>query len=233
MAVQAEAPGSTPAVSRETRERLEVYVDLLQRWQRRINLVSPSTLPHIWERHITDSLQLVPLIPNHARVVLDLGSGAGFPGLVLAIAMPWLTVHLVESDGRKAAFLTEAARLTRCAAKVHARRVEALDPAALTWDGECLSSPLSSNAPRTPVNGMSPSGIADVVTARALAPLNILLNLASRFLGPGSICLFPKGRQVEDELTDAARCWKMELDQIQSVTESSATILRVGGLGRV
>ncbi len=157
-------------VSRETLDRLTVYAQVLRHWQRRINLVSPGTLDHLWTRHFADSARLVPWLPAAGGTVVDLGSGAGFPGLVLALLTP-ATVHLVESDRRKAAFLREAARQTGAPVTVHACRVEALPPLP-----------------------------ADVVTARALAPLPRLLTLAAPWLTAGARGLFPKGRTAAEEV---------------------------------
>jgi len=152
------------SVSRETLERLQVYVDLLARWNSRINLVSTASLNDVWRRHILDSGQLIQHIDQGAQVLVDLGSGAGLPGLVLGIlGVP--NVHLVEADQRKAAFLREAARLTKTPATIHATRIEAATPVP-----------------------------AHVVTARALAPLSVLLEWSSRFVTEATICLFPKGR---------------------------------------
>src|SRR5690349_9665552 len=153
-------------VSRETLDRLAAYLDLLRRWQRTINLVGAGTLHNPWRRHILDSAQLVHLLPEGARRLVDLGSGAGLPGLILAI-MGVPEVHLIESDRRKAAFLREAARATATPVTVHACRLQAAPPLA-----------------------------ADVVTARALAPLPQLLPLAARFATPATSNLFLKGRQV-------------------------------------
>ncbi|UEM21005.1 16S rRNA (guanine(527)-N(7))-methyltransferase RsmG [Skermanella mucosa] len=200
-------PASAPedvlaGVSRETRDRLQVYADLLRKWQPAINLVGPRTLPHLWTRHFADSAQLHPLVPPGARTLVDFGSGAGFPGLVLAIlGVP--EVHLIESDQRKAAFLREVARATGAAATVHAVRLEQVEPFP-----------------------------ADVVTARALAPLVDLLGFAAPFLAPGSICLFPKGQQAQDEVSIASKTWNITVDRIQSVTDSSASILRVSEVSR-
>ncbi|HYZ34990.1 MAG TPA: 16S rRNA (guanine(527)-N(7))-methyltransferase RsmG [Crenalkalicoccus sp.] len=179
-------------------ERLETFLALLQRWNARINLVAdrdPATLRH---RHIEDSLQLVPLIPRGDGPLLDLGSGAGFPGLILAAATERET-HLIEADRRKAAFLTEAARaLALPRVTVHAVRIEAATP------------------PK-----------AAVLTARALAPLPELLRHAHRLLAPGGIALFPKGRSAPDELTAAARDWTMQVERFASRTDPAATILRL------
>jgi 16S rRNA (guanine527-N7)-methyltransferase len=189
-------------VSRETRERLNIYADLLRKWQRSINLVGPRTLDDLWNRHFTDSAQLLPLIPPSARVLVDFGSGAGFPGLVLAIlGVP--QVHLIESDQRKSTFLREVARATGTPITIHAKRIEQVAPFP-----------------------------ADVVSARALAPLGDLLGFAAPFLGPDTLCLFPKGQMAEDELTAASKIWNMNVDRIQSVTDPSATILRVSQVSR-
>jgi 16S rRNA (guanine527-N7)-methyltransferase len=190
-------------VSRETVERLEVYLDLLRRWQRTINLVAASTLADPWRRHILDSAQLMRFVPGDATRLVDLGSGAGLPGLVLAImGMP--DVHLIESDRRKAAFLREAARATGAKVAVHACRIEEAPP---------LS--------------------ADIATARALAPLKDLLGHAHRFATPGTRCLFPKGRQVEAELTDAGASWTMEVERQPSLSDADGRILIITGLRRV
>lgn len=190
-------------VSRETLERLEGYAALLTKWQKAINLVAPDSLPDLWRRHMLDSAGLFPLIPSGARTLVDLGSGAGFPGLVLAI-MGVPEVNLLESDARKCAFLSEAARLFAPGrVTVHRGRIEAAPPIA-----------------------------ADVVTARALAELPKLLGYAARFLGPDGICLFLKGRRVEDELTLAGQTWTMTADRLPNPAESSGIILRIKGLAR-
>jgi 16S rRNA (guanine527-N7)-methyltransferase len=198
--VERVAPG---CVSHETWTRLGVLVELLQQWQRTINLIAPSTIPHIWTRHVADSLQLLPLAPS-ARVWLDLGSGAGFPGLPIACALAGRAgaeVHLVESDQRKAAFLREAIRLTAAPAKVHVVRIESFRPA----------------PPLQP----------EIVTARALAPLPKLLDYAAPWLEKGAQALFLKGQDVEAELTDSAKYWHMEVERRPSVTDPRACILWV------
>lgn len=185
------------------RERLAQFADLLGRWNARINLISRPDIEHVWQRHILDSMQLVELLPVGCTEIIDLGSGAGFPGLVLAIATG-IQVHLVEADLRKAAFLREAARVTAATARVHAVRAEALQ--------------------LPPVR---------VVTARALAPLPALLGLAVPLLQPhGGICLFPKGRGVEDELTAAAIEWHMRVERFASLTSVDATLLRISEIHR-
>lgn len=189
-------------VSRETFARLAAYVALLESWNRRINLVGRDTIGDVWRRHILDSAQLHPLIPPKARVLVDLGSGAGLPGLVLAV-MGVPEVHLVEADQRKAAFLREAIRVTGAPATVHVRRIE-----------------------RMPVLA------ADVVTARALAPLSHLLDVAVPFIRAHSICLFLKGRGVEDELTEAMKAWKMRVERLPSVSDAAGTVLRLESVTR-
>lgn len=190
-------------VSRETLDRLAAYEATLRKWQPKINLVGPSTLPDAWRRHFLDSAQLFPLIPESARVLVDLGSGAGFPGLVLAIlGVP--EVHLVESDARKCAFLREAARAADLKVTVHNKRIEA-------------------------VIGIE----ADVVTARALAPLTDLLAWAHPFIGNRGVAVFPKGQNVAEELTDTTKYWKMRTERFDSRTDPTGTILRVSGIDRV
>ena len=183
-------------------ERLSVYANLLRKWQRRINLVGKTTLPDLWRRHMLDSTQLFPLIPASAKTLVDLGSGAGFPGIVLAIlGVP--EVHLVESDGRKCAFLQEASRATGAQVEIHRVRIEKMTPLP-----------------------------ADVVTARACASLDSLLEYAQPFLKKGSICLFPKGRNVQEELTESEKKWIMKVWRIESLSDSQAEILKLEDIGR-
>jgi len=185
-------------VSRETTDRLARHLDLLRRWQKRINLVGAATLADPWRRHMLDSAQLAPLIPAGARLA-DLGSGAGFPGLVLAILRGG-PVHLIESDARKAAFLHEAVRATGAPAEVHNARAENLELR------------------------------ANVVTARACAPLDRLLGLALPLLAPGGICLFLKGARVEEELAVARRRWRMTVRRRRSRSAPEGIVLELGGL---
>lgn len=195
-------------VSRETAQRLDRFVELLLKWQRVSNLIADSSVDHLWTRHIADSLQLVALAP-HARTWVDLGSGAGFPGLVLACALadtPDAVVHLIESNAKKVAFLREAARVTRAAAIVHDGRAEALIPA---W--------------QDPV---------DVVTARALAPLAILVELAAPMVKRGAKALFPKGQDVEAELTQATKYWNIEAAILPSRTDRTGRIVEIRALER-
>ena len=200
-----EALRLTP-VSDDALARLDKFAALLTDWQRRINLIAPSTLPHIWTRHIADSLQLLPLAPN-AKIWVDLGSGGGFPGIPLACALaqtPGADVHLVESNGKKAAFLREAVRITGVPATVHPERIENF--------------------------GDSFGGNADVVTARALAPLKSLCDQAFPLLAKGAIGLFLKGQDVEAELTEAAKYWTVEAGLKPSVTSRDGVIVVVRGL---
>lgn len=205
-ALTSEAFRERSGVSRETLERLEAFVGLLEKWNRRINLVARSSLEDVWRRHVLDSAQLLPLLPEapegRTRVLLDLGSGAGFPGLVLAILGAG-EVHLVEADGRKVAFLREAARIAEAEVEIHLGRIEALTPFP-----------------------------ADVVTARALAPLPRLLALAAPFLSEGSRCLFLKGAQAEEELEAARKSWNFSVESHESCTYSSGNILVIGVHGR-
>ena len=164
--------GAKLAVSRETIDKFRAYLALLEKWQRRINLVANSTLPEAWQRHILDSGQLAAYYPPQAKRILDIGSGAGFPGLVLAI-MGGVTVDLVESDQRKAVFLSTVIRELGLPATVHNQRIESL-----------------------------PNLTPDVITARAVAPVPKLLKLIETQLSPACVCLFLKGAAVEDELTN-------------------------------
>jgi 16S rRNA (guanine527-N7)-methyltransferase len=185
------------SVSRETLARLEAYAELLTRWSARINLIGRDTIADLWRRHILDSAQLRRLVPDGARSMIDLGSGAGLPGLVLAVlGVPG--VELVEADSRKSVFLREAVRITEANAMIRPCRIEAV--------------------PRHPV---------DVVTARACAPLDRLLGLAEPFLAPGSECLFLKGERVEEELTLARKNWTMAMSISQSRSDPRGVILRL------
>ncbi len=202
---RAQALALTP-VSRETLHRLDRFVATLVAWQRRMNLVASSTEATLWTRHVADSLQLLALAPE-ARIWADLGSGGGFPGLVIACALAGIRgahVHLVESNGKKAAFLHEAVRVTGVPATVHARRIEDFVKKA-------------------------PDSI-HVVTARALAPLPKLLALAYPLLKTGTLGLFPKGQDVERELTEAAKCWRIQASLSPSRTDPKAQIVIVRGL---
>jgi 16S rRNA (guanine527-N7)-methyltransferase len=199
---RAEALALTP-VSRETLARLDRLIALLLDWQQRMNLISRSTEPIVWTRHVADSLQLLALAPN-AKVWADLGSGAGFPGLVVACALadiPGTKVHLVESNGKKASFLREAISVTSAPAIVHAERIEEFVKHA-------------------------PARI-DVVTARALAPMEDLLSAAYPLLKKGALGLFPKGQDVDTELTQAAKCWNLRSTFATSRTDPRSRIVIV------
>lgn len=190
-------------VSRETFRRLEQFVELLLRWQRSTNLIASSTLPRLWTRHVADSLQLLPLVPD-ARTWADLGAGAGFPGLVIACALAETSgaeVHLIESNQKKASFLREAARSLSLPAIVHAQRIEDF----ATGNTQAF----------------------DVITARALAPLDRLLGYAIPLLKTGAVGLFPKGQDVAAELTQAAKSWKIDTDLIPSKTDRQGRIVLV------
>ena len=189
-------------VSRETTDKLDRLTDLILAWNRTINLISKRDEPHIADRHIADSLALLPYLPADFPRAIDLGTGAGFPGLVLAIATG-RHFDLVEADKRKAAFLREAGRLTQAPVTVHAERIE------------------RATIPPAPL-----------ITARALAPLSTLLEWATPLLSDGGVCLFPKGRTSNQELTDAARQWHMRVEQWPSPLDPSARILRLSEIMR-
>lgn len=189
-------------VSSETLARLSAYVDLLARWAERINLIGRATLADPWRRHILDSAQLFPLVPEEAKSLVDLGSGAGFPGLVLAIlGVPGVT--LIEADARKCAFLREAARIAAAPVAIHPQRIEAM-----------------------------PARAADVVTARALAPLDRLLALAAPFIGRETVCLFLKGERAEEELAAARRTWTATAALHTSLSDPRGFVLRLCGIAR-
>lgn len=193
-------------VSRETLDRLQTYASLLAQWQKAINLVAPSTLGDVWRRHFADSAQLVRLAPPAARTWIDLGSGAGFPGLVAAILLaeretrPRLT--LIESDQRKCAFLREVARQTGVTVDILTTRIENTATQFNLHQGE-------------------------IVSARALAPLTDLLRLASPYLSDRSVGLFLKGREAEAEVAAALESWHFEAELVPSVTDVSARVVVV------
>jgi 16S rRNA (guanine527-N7)-methyltransferase len=209
---KATALALTP-VSRETEARLDRYIELLREWQAKTNLVAPSTLPQLWTRHISDSLQLLALAPS-AKVWVDFGSGGGFPGVVLACALaetPGAMIHLIERNAKKAAFLREALRVTHSPGTVHLADI-----------GDSVD---------------RITGAVDCVTARALAPLHELIGFAEPLVRRGAKALFLKGQDVEAELTEATKYWKIdphlhssrtgghgwivELDQIERRTSSA------------
>jgi 16S rRNA (guanine527-N7)-methyltransferase len=188
------------SVSRETLGRLSAYLDLLRKWNGAINLVGASTLADPWRRHFWDSAQLLPLLPQDPKVLVDLGSGGGFPGLVLAIAAgDRMRVHLVESDRRKATFLREAARATATDVAVHTERAE---------------------TPSDPVK-------ADVITARALAPISVVLELAAAYAQPATQFLLLKGSQTHNELTEARKHWTMDVNVHPSRSDTSGFMVQI------
>jgi 16S rRNA (guanine527-N7)-methyltransferase len=187
-------------VSRETEDRLAILVDLLDHWRQKINLISNSTFPSVWTRHIADSAQLIALAPE-AKRWLDMGSGAGFPGLVIAIQLadvPGAIVHCIESDGRKCAFLREATRATGAAAAIHPARVEAI--------------------------GL---GAVDAVTARAFAPLPLTLKLARPWMERGAVAVFPRGESAKDQIAASPEASAYAIETLQSIVDPKAAILRI------
>ena len=202
---KAKALALTP-VSRETEARLDRFIDLLRLWQTRTNLVAPSTLPTIWTRHVSDSLQLVRLAPT-ARVWVDLGSGAGFPGVVVACALaetPQARIHLIERNAKKASFLREALRVTKAPGEVHLANIE--------------------NSVDRIV------GSVDCITARAVAPLNQLIGLAEPWVRRGAKALFLKGQDVEAELTEATKYWKIRPNLHASQTGGQGWIVELADI---
>lgn len=195
------------SVSRETFAALEQFAEFVRRWNPAINLVSKSTVPDLWSRHIVDSAQLFSHCPPDAQLWLDLGSGGGFPGIVVAILakelQPHLKVALVEADLRKATFLREACRTLSLNAHVHSARIESLPPAQ-----------------------------ADVLSARALASLPALLTYADQHLNNAGLALFPKGTQYETELSDAQKSYKFDVKLFPSLSEPKAAILEIRNIQR-
>lgn len=195
-------------VSRETMDRLQEFASLLTKWTERINLVAPATIPHLWDRHIVDSGQLFQHAPPDARTWLDLGSGAGLPGLVCAIlareAMPGCHFTLIESDTRKSAFLMTASRTLDLAVTVLPQRVEMVPPQG-----------------------------ADIISARALAPLVQLLPLVARHLSKDGVALLPKGKNHAQELAVTQQEWQFELRSYPSLTDPLARLLLLKEIHRV
>ena len=193
------------SVSREMVDRLKIYESQLKKWQRAVNLVAPKTLPELWHRHFADSLQIAQLVPPSAKTLVDMGSGGGFPGLVLAayfadLAGPAIT--LVESDQRKCAFLREAARAMEISVEILSTRIE------------------------NDANLAALSGV-DVVTARALARLPKLFALVSPFISAQTVCIFMKGRDVATEIAEARLSWSFESTEHASMTDAQAKIIVV------
>ena len=198
-------------VSRETLARLDRFVALLSHWQRTTNLVAASAMPTLWTRHIADSLQLLGLVPRETVpwTWVDLGSGGGFPGLVIACALaeiPGARIHLIESRARKAAFLREAAQETGAPAIVHCGRIEDIGPHLRAE--------------------------ADIITARGVAPLPQLCDLVAPILRKGAKALLMKGQDIEAELTEATKYWKIEFDLAPSRTSPAGRIMIVRAMSR-
>ena len=189
-------------VSRETLERLDIYADLLERWTKRINLISLNSLPNLWTRHFLDSAQLMPFVTEGLWV--DMGSGGGFPGAILAIMAPDSLFTLVESDQRKAAFLRTVARETAASFEVIAKRVEEMPPFA-----------------------------AERLSSRALAPLSALLDHANRHLSDGGRAIFMKGATHQSEIDEALESWRFDCETYPSKTDSEAVVLSIGDIERV
>jgi 16S rRNA (guanine527-N7)-methyltransferase len=196
------ATGPLPGIPADAEPMLQAFAGLVLKWNRQINLISRASEAEIWQRHILDSAQLFPLAPDHAKLWLDIGSGGGFPGLVIAILAhhrrPAMEVVLVESDKRKAAFLRQAARTLGLSCRIRAERVESLPPMK-----------------------------ADVLSARALAPLAELLGYAARLVAPGGVMIFPKGERAEEEIREACQDWRFGVERIQSATSHAASVLKL------
>lgn len=194
-------------VSRETRRRLEIYVEMLDKWNKSINLVSRSTLDDVWQRHIVDSLQIADLA-THADSWIDLGSGGGLPGLIIAAtkgeSSPNTHVTMVESDQRKCTFIAAAADAMELNVSIECRRIEE-----------------------------STTRTYDVISSRALASLPNLLELALPYRHDKTICIFPKGAKAEQEMNAALSIWNVNYDALQSVTDPSSTIFRIQEYSRV
>lgn len=202
------ALGGSHSVGAATVARIEQFIELALKWNSAINLVGRSTAPQIWERHVIDSAQIFKCATQDQRVWLDLGSGGGFPGIIVAILadeiFPKLRVHLVESDKRKAVFLSESGRQLGLKLAVHAGRIQDLPPQQ-----------------------------ADVVSARALATLDDLCGYAVPHLKANGICAFPKGASAQEEIETARKTWSFQIDQVASITDSRASVLFLKDLKRV
>ena len=192
-------------VSRETIDRLKVFEKLVLKWSKTINLISKGDQHRIWERHIVDSLQIYPLLPKNIENYVDFGSGGGFPGFVLSILLNaadlQTSIHLVESDKRKSAFLRTVNRELSLNVRVYSSRIEGLKLQQV-----------------------------DVITARAVAPLDILLRLSSLHVNKNTICFFPKGKNWKKEVKKAQKQWKFDLEVIKSKTQVGAVVLKMGSI---
>ena len=190
-------------VSRGTFELLSIYYELLLKWQKKINLIGPDTIPDIWNRHFLDSLQLVKYIDDKKKVIADLGSGAGFPGMVLAIC-GYENIHLIESDSRKIAFLREVARVTNTKISIHNKRIEDFK-----------------------IDNI------DIFVSRALAPLDKLFHLISKSVSHETICFFHKGKNYSNENQDALLNWRYDIDVNPSIVDSQSVILKISNIRKV
>ena len=190
-------------VSRETLDKLQAYADLLVKWQAKINLVSNSTIDDLWTRHLLDSAQVFPYLPKETKTLVDIGCGAGFPGLVLAI-MGVEDVHMVDSDMRKMSFVREAARVTETPVTIHNCRID----------------------------DVKETGFADVVTSRALASLDKLLGFADVLRKPNGTCVFLKGRKAEEEVIEAQKCWDFDYQSHGSVSDQDGKVLIIERMTR-
>ncbi len=191
-------------VSRETISRLKVYQALLEKWQPRINLISSHTLSDVWQRHFEDSLQLIKYISDAPQSLVDMGSGAGFPGLVLALSYPTsLKVTLIESDVRKSLFMENVSRETNVPVKIISKRIEDVQD----------------------IKG-------DIITARGLSALTKLFEMSFPLMTDSSQCLFLKGKGVDKEIDEAKKNWEFDLEIFLSLTDSTGRILRVKNLRR-
>lgn len=195
------------SVPRESLDKLRQYEALLIKWQKAVNLVGPATIPDAWDRHFMDSIQLTPMLPDDARTLYDLGSGAGFPGLVMAITRPGLKVTLIESDQKKCAFLTTVSRESKTPVTIVAERIESV----------------AANLPAP-----------DVVTARALAPLSELFGYIYPWVqaNPDLVCIFPKGQLAASEQAVARELWTFDSRETASLTDPRASILVITGISR-
>lgn len=196
------------SVSRETLERLKVYETSLHEWQKKFNLVSNASLEDAWNRHFLDSMQLFNFIPKTARSLCDFGSGAGFPGMVLAIMAkektPYLKVSLIESIKKKTLYLNEVNKITEANAVIINDRIENIPPQSF-----------------------------DVITSRAMASLKDLLNYTKKFFGKNTVCIFPKGKSYAEEIAEAEKFWKFDCKIVPSEMSSEGVILIITNLSAI
>lgn len=196
------------SVSRETLERLKAYEVSLHEWQKKFNLVSNASLEDAWNRHFLDSMQLFNFIPKTAKTLCDFGSGAGFPGMVLAIMAkektPYLKVSLIESIKKKTLYLNEVNKITEANAVIINDRIENIPPQSF-----------------------------DVITSRAMASLKDLLNYTKKFFGKNTVCIFPKGKSYAEEIAEAEKFWKFDCKIVPSEMSSEGVILIITNLSAI